>query len=164
MLRLAIKLKLCLQTNRFIHSFSVELTVSEKFPDAELEAFLDETLDSQRATEIEEVLKSDNELLERLTRINGRRNAGVHTLGEIWRRNQIGVPSVEMMGNYLLGVTSAEESDYIEFRIDKLKCPFTLAMHDDLVRQRNENAEQSTSRREKFFKSSANLLKRPKEK
>lgn len=135
--------------------------MSENFPDAALEAFLDETLDSERANEIEEALKNDKDLLERLTRINGRRNAGVHTLGEIWRRNQIGVPSAEMMGNYLLGVTSAEESDYIEFRMDQLKCPFTLAMHEDLVRQRNENAEQSTSRREKFFKSSANLLKRP---
>lgn len=135
--------------------------MSENFPDAVLEAFLDETLDSERANEIELALKNDKDLLQRLTHINGRRNAGVHTLGEIWRRNQIGVPTVEMMGNYLLGVTSAEESDYIEFRMDQLKCPFTLAMHDDLVRQRNENAEQSTSRREKFFKSSANLLKRP---
>jgi hypothetical protein len=146
---------------QFFISSIVKSQVSENFPDAELEAYLDETLDSDRANEIEEALKDDRELLERLTHINGRRNAGVHTLGEIWRRNQIGVPSVEMLGNYILGVTSAEESDYIEFRMDKLKCPFTLAMHDDLVRQRNENAEQSTSRREKFFKSSANLLKKP---
>jgi hypothetical protein len=136
--------------------------MSDQFPDAELEAFLDETLDVKRATEIEQALQADKVLLERLTRINGRRNAGVHTLGEIWRRNQIGVPSVELMGNYLLGVTSAEESDYIEFRIDQLKCPFTLAMHDDLLRQQSENAELSKSRQEKFFQSSASLLKKPK--
>ena len=78
--------------------------MSENFPDAELEAYLDETLDSDRSNEIEQVLQTDEQLLQRLTDINERRNAGVHTLGEIWRRNQIGVPSAEMLGNYLLGV------------------------------------------------------------
>ena len=134
--------------------------MSENFPDAELEAYLDETLDSDRSNEIEQALQADEELLQRLTHINERRNAGVHTLGEIWRRNQIGVPSAEMLGNYLLGVTTAEESDYIDFRMTKLKCPFTLAMYDDLVRQQGESEKQSTSRHEKIFQSSVNLLKK----
>ena len=137
--------------------------MSETFPDAELEAYLDETLDPDRSSEIEEALQDDEELLQRLTRINGRRSAGVHTLGEIWRRNQIGVPTPEMLGNYLLGITTAEESDYIDFRMTKLKCPFTLAMYDDLVRQQNESEEQSISRRQKFFQSSVSQLKKPSE-
>lgn len=137
--------------------------MSETFPDAELEAYLDETLDPDRSSEIEEALQDDEELLQRLTHINGRRSAGVHTLGEIWRRNQIGVPTPEMLGNYLLGITTAEESDYIDFRMTKLKCPFTLAMYDDLVRQQNESEEQSTSRRQKFFQSSVSQLKKPSE-
>ena len=138
--------------------------MSENFPDAELEAYLDETLDPDRSNEVERALQADEELLQRLTHINERRNAGVHTLGEIWRRNQIGVPSPEMLGNYLLGVTTAEESDYIDFRMTKLKCPFTLAMYDDLVRQQNESEKQSTSsRRDKIFQSSVNLLKKPRD-
>lgn len=137
--------------------------MSETFPDAELEAYLDETLDPDRSSEIEEALQDDEELLQRLTHINGRRSAGVHTLGEIWRRNQIGVPTPEMLGNYLLGITTAEESDYIDFRMTKLKCPFTLAMYDDLVRQQNESEEQSISRRQKFFQSSVSQLKKPSE-
>ena len=137
--------------------------MSETFPDAELEAYLDETLDPDRSSEIEEALQDDEELLQRLTHINGRRSAGVHTLGEIWRRNQIGVPTPEMLGNYLLGITTAEESDYIDFRMTKLKCPFTLAMYDDLVRQQNESEEQSTSRRQKFFQSSVSQIKKPSE-
>ena len=69
-----------------------------------------------------------------------------------------------MLGNYLLGVTTAEESDYIDFRITKLKCPFTVAMYDDLVRQQNESEKQSTSsRRDKIFQSSVNLLKKPRD-
>ena len=137
--------------------------MSETFPDAELEAYLDETLDPDRSSEIEEALQDDEELLQRLTHINGRRSAGVHTLGEIWRRNQIGVPTPEMLGNYLLGITTAAESDYIDFRMTKLKCPFTLAMYDDLVRQQNESEEQSISRRQKFFQSSVSQLKKPSE-
>lgn len=131
------------------------------FTDAELESYLDETLDSDRAIEIEQAVKEDPALLNRLSLINGRRDAGVHTLGEIWRRNQIGVPNAEMMGNYLLGVTSLDESDYIKFRMETLKCPFTLALFNDLQRQQNESQEQSRTRREKFYQSSANLLKQP---
>jgi len=130
------------------------------FTDAELEAYLDESLDSGRAMEVEEALQSDEKLLARLSMINGRRDAGVHTLGEIWRRNQIGVPTIEMMGNYLLGVLEDEEAAYIKFRMDHLRCPFTLAMYNDLVAQQNESAELSASRREKFYKTSAGLLKR----
>lgn len=138
-----------------------KLTVSQNFTDAELEAYLDETLDSELAAEVEQALKADQALLGRLAQINGRRDAGVHTLGEIWRRNQIGVPNAEMMGNYLLGVASLEESDYIQFRLDVLKCPFTIALYNDLHARQNENSEQSQNRREKFFQSSADLLKQP---
>ena len=75
-----------------------------QFTDADLEAYLDESLDSGRAAQIEDVLASDKALLNRLAMINGRRDAGVHTLGEIWRRNQIGVPTPEVMGNFILGI------------------------------------------------------------
>ncbi len=132
----------------------------EEFPDAELEAYLDETLDPDRAAEIEQALKQDQALLERLSFINGRRDAGVHTLGEIWRRNQLGVPNAEKMGNYLLGVLSEEEANYLEFRMQQLKCPFTLALYNDLLERQSESAEKSQSRRERFFNSSANLLNR----
>ena len=68
--------------------------MANDFSDAELETYLDEALDPARAAELEDCLKQDKELLSRLSYINGRRDAGIHTLGEIWRRNQIGVPTV----------------------------------------------------------------------
>lgn len=135
--------------------------VTAPFTDAELEAYLDESLDSSRAAEVEQALRSDQHLLERLSMINSRRDAGIHTLGEIWRRNQIGVPTTETMGNYLLGVLPEDEADYIKFRIEHLKCPFTSAMYRDLEAQQNENAELSKTRREKFYKTSAGLLRKP---
>ena len=74
--------------------------MADDFTDAELEAYLDESLDSSRAAEIEHRLREDTVLLQRLSRINHRRDAGIHTLGEIWRRHQIGVPSAEKMKNH----------------------------------------------------------------
>ena len=136
--------------------------MTAQFTDAELEAYLDESLDSARAAEIEQAVRGDRVLLGRLSMINGRRDAGIHTLGEIWRRNQIGVPTAEAMGNFLLGVLPEEESDYINFRMVHLKCPFTLAMFNDLQIQQSENAEMSKTRRERFYKTSAGFLKRGK--
>jgi hypothetical protein len=134
--------------------------VKPQFTDADLEAYLDESLDSDRATEIEDALANDKDLLSRLAMINGRRDAGIHTLGEIWRRNQIGVPTPEVMGNFILGILPEGDSQYIQFRMDELKCCFTLAMFNDLQTQQSENSELSQTRRERIYKTSAGLLKR----
>ncbi len=135
--------------------------MSTQFTDAELEAYLDEGLDTTRAAELEEGLKVDKELLARLSHINGRRDAGIHTLGEIWRRNQIGVPTREQMGNYLLGVSSSEEASYINFRIEVLKCRITAALLEDLkAQQADSDVDHSATRRSKIFQSSAGLLKK----
>lgn len=133
--------------------------MSTEFTNAELEAYLDESLESARAAEIEAQLRDDQDLLMRLSEINGRREAGMHTLGEVWRRNQLGVPTVDQMGNYLLGVLPAGEADYIDFRIETLKCPFTIALKSDLESRNRESQEQSTARRSKIYNSSAGLLK-----
>ncbi len=130
-----------------------------EFNNAELEAYLDESLASEKATELEKRLRDDEQLLRRLSEINGRREAGMHTLGEVWRRNQLGVPTTEQMGKFLLGVLPRGEADYIQFRIEELECPFTTALRDDLKAQGNKS-EESSVRRSKIYKSSAGLLKK----
>jgi len=134
--------------------------MTHTFTDAELEAFLDESLDPARAEEVEAALAEDQALLSRLSRINGRRDAGMHTLGEIWRRNQIGVPTPEQLGNFLLGILGDEEADYIKFRIEILKCPFTIANLNDLQQQEAESQDKTETRRRKYFNSGAGLIKR----
>ena len=133
-----------------------------EFTDAELEAYLDESLDSARSTEIEQTVRNDSALLKRLSQINGRRDAGMHTLGEIWRRHQIGVPSPDEMRDHLQGKLSAEESDYIDFRIEHLKCPFTIALERDIQAQAVEGDQSSQNRRDKFYEKSAGLLRKKK--
>ncbi len=133
-----------------------------EFNEAELEAYLDESLDPARAAELEHAVRQDPLLLKRLSQINGRRDAGMHTLGEIWRRHQIGVPAPNEMRDYLAGQLSVDESNYIEFRIKELKCPFTIAMQQDLKSQQVESDELSRSRRDKFYEKSAGLLRKKK--
>lgn len=126
-----------------------------EFSDAELEAYLDETLDPERASAIEKALAGNTELLNRLSQINGRRDAGIHTLGEIWRRNQLGVPTREELGGYLLGILDPEKADYIDFRVHILKCPFTIANLNDLKQEQEANDETVKQRRSRYLQSSA---------
>jgi hypothetical protein len=134
--------------------------MSIEFTDAELEAFLDETLDPARAAEIELAVRDDRDLVRRMARINGRRDAGVHTLGEIWRRHQIGVPTTEELGKYLLGILDEGHADYIRFRLEILRCPFTIAALEDLRHQQSESTSTTLTRRRKFYNSGAGLVRR----
>ena len=132
--------------------------MSSEFTDAQLEAYLDESLDPQAAAELEQACRADSELVNRLSSINRRRDEGVHTLGEIWRRHQVGVPSPEEVNDFLAGKLSQDQADYIRFRLDVLKCRYTTALVEAAEQQSAESGEQSKTRREKYFQNSADLL------
>jgi hypothetical protein len=134
--------------------------MSSEFTESELEAYVDESLDSARAAEIERALKTDRELLKRLSYINGRRDAGVHSLGEIWRQNQVGVPSREKVIAWLKGKLPAEEADYLQFRVEILKCRFTAALLEDVQENRElADSPDAIERRKKILDASQKLLK-----
>jgi hypothetical protein len=132
--------------------------MSAEITSAELEAYLDEALDAERMAEIERALRANPELLQRLSQINGRRDCGVHTVGEIWRRHHIGVPTREELGSYLLGVLPNEHAAYIRFRVSTLKCRITTANLNDLQAQQKEAEAQVSARRRKYFQSSVGRL------
>jgi hypothetical protein len=130
-----------------------------EFTVAELEAYLDEALDVERMAQIEQALRRRPELLQRLSEINGRRDSGMHSLGEIWRRHQIGLPTREELGSYLLGVLPEEHAAYIRFRVETLKCRYTIANLSDLQQQQRQGDSQVAARRRKYFQSSVGHLK-----
>ncbi len=136
--------------------------MDQEFTDADLEAYLDEALDHVRASDIEQAARENPELIKRLAHINRRRDAGVHTLGEIWRAHQLGVPSRDTVAEFLLGVLEEENAAYIQFRLDVLKCPFTIALKKDLESQQGDEAVVEQDRRSKIYKSSAGLLRNDK--
>src|SRR4051794_41151960 len=132
------------------------------FSNSELEAFLDESLPVDRMATIEEALRHDPQLQQQLTAINGRRDAGVHSLGDIWRRHRLSCPAREQLGSYLLGILSDEENDYVTFHVNKIGCRFCQANLADLKTQQAQaatEAEQAAKRRRKYFQSSAGHLR-----
>lgn len=134
--------------------------MSAHFSNSDLEAFLEESLPVERMTVIEESLRGSEELQKRLAAINGRRDAGVHSLGEIWRRHRLSCPTREQLGSYLLGVLPREEAAYIKFHVEEIQCRYCAASIGDLKAQQSAaEAEVADRRRHKYFQSSAGYLR-----
>ena len=131
------------------------------FSNTELEAFLDESLPAERMAAIEDALRKSDALQQRLTAINGRRDAGVHSLGEIWRRHRLSCPPREQLGSFLLGVLPKGAADYVAFHLEIIECRFCAASIADLkAQQLAAEAEVAARRREKYFHSSAGYLRK----
>jgi hypothetical protein len=129
------------------------------YTDAELERFLDESLPADRMAAIETALRDDEALQSRIASAVGRRDAGVHSLGEVWRRHRLTCPSREQLGSYLLGVLEAGVEDYVRFHIETVACRLCAASLQDLQAQNASAAKQEAAqRRSKYFQSSAGYL------
>ncbi|MDA1055432.1 MAG: hypothetical protein O3C40_33960 [Planctomycetota bacterium] len=133
--------------------------MSKEFTESELEAYLDEALAPDEMAAVESELRANPKLGKRLAVINGRRDAGIHTIGEIWRRHRISCPNREQLGSYLLNALDAEVMDYYRFHIEEVGCRFCNANLHDLRMQQDETAETAATRRTKYFQSSAGYLR-----
>jgi len=131
-----------------------------RFAQAELEAYLDEALPAEDMARIEKALRDDPKLAGQLAALNTRRDAGLHSLGAIWRRHRLSCPSREQLGSYLLGTLAREMADYVEFHVQVVGCRFCRANLADLEAQQAEADEVVQSRRRKYFQSSAGYLRR----
>lgn len=130
------------------------------FTDAELAAYLDEALPVEQMSNVESALAEQPEMLQRLQQINRRRDMGVHTLGEIWRRHRISCPTRAELGSYLLGVASAEAKDFVDRHIETVGCRICQANLEDLrEEQQAQPSTEAQSRRRRYFQSSAGHLK-----
>lgn len=127
---------------------------------SELEAYLDEALPPDDMARIEKALRADRRLVDRLGTIHSRRNAGVHSLGEIWRGERLSCPTREQLGSYLIGAQPTELGEYIKFHLELVGCRFCLANLKDLQSRQAEQPETAQSRRRRYFQSSVGRLRR----
>jgi hypothetical protein len=132
----------------------------KEFSNSELEAFLDESLPCERMAAIEDALRHDGELQRQLTAINGRRDAGVHSLGDIWRRHRLSCPTREQLGSYLLGVLPREATDYVKFHVETVQCRYCESSIADLKSQQSAAESETTRRRQRYFQSSVGHLRK----
>ncbi|MGB6044813.1 MAG: hypothetical protein WBF93_16785 [Pirellulales bacterium] len=134
--------------------------MTHSYSTRQLEAYLDEALSVPEMADIEAGLRKNHELVDQLAQINSRRDTGIHSLGEVWRRNRLTCPSREELGNYLLKVLPDERADYITFHLSEVQCRQCSANLTDLQNLHGEVDEHVESRRRKYFQSSAGYLKR----
>ncbi len=131
--------------------------------DAQLSAYLDEALPVDQLAAIERRLRDDANLRQRLAVVIGRQDAGLHSIGVIWRRNRLSCPSRDELGQYLLGVLDQPVADYIEFHLQQVGCRYCAANLDDLrgtQQAASAVAKDSTSvRRQRYFETSAGHLR-----
>ena len=129
-----------------------------RFSLTELEAYLDEALPPDAMAQVEKALRSDESLAGQLADINGRRDAGVHSLGGVWRRARLSCPSREQLGSYLLDALPHDAADYVTFHLQTIGCRYCTANLADMRAQHDRSNTESDIRRRKYFQSSAGYL------
>ena len=135
--------------------------MSEDITIADLENYRDESLPVAELTRVEQALRSNPELTRRWREIHNRRDAGVHSLGEIWRRHLLSCPARDQLGSFLLGVLEEEAETYIRFHLEVVGCRVCQANLEDLQQRVAAAGEmQIGRRRRKYFESSAGYLPR----
>jgi hypothetical protein len=132
------------------------------FRQSDLEAYLDEALPSEEMARIEKVVRDDPALVRQLAATQLQRSAGMHSLGDIWRRHRLSCASRERLGSLLLGALPDVLADYLWFHIKVVGCRYCQANLADLQNQQVEGTDRSQSRRHKYFQSSAGFLRRKK--
>jgi hypothetical protein len=132
--------------------------VAVTFSDDELLAFLDEQLPVERASSLETMLRDSSDMRQRLAALIRRRDQGGHTVGEIWRRNRLTCPTQSTLGSHLLGALDDSLSQYVEFHLKTIGCRLCNAVVTELEDSR-EPQPANTHRRQRYFESSAGLLR-----
>ena len=121
-------------------------------PDSVLLAYLDESLAADRMAHIEQAVRDDATLRQRIMYLVSQRDSGVHSLGDIWRRNRLSCPTREQLGSYLLGAMLDDAIDYVRFHVDVVGCRYCCANLEDLRASRSE--PKVLERRNRIFQSS----------
>ena len=133
--------------------------MTSPFRQTELEAYLDEALPAVEMARIEKALRDDAELSRQLAAVIARRDSGLISLGDIWRRHRLSCPPRQELGSFLLGVLPEEMANYITFHTEVAGCRYCQANLADLRDQQAETKDTVQSRRHKYFQSSAGYLR-----
>ena len=120
--------------------------------DADLLGYLDELLPPDDAATIETALRSDASLRQRAAGLLRDRDAGAHTLADIWRRGRLSCPGRFVLGGYLLGTLPPLETASVEVHLEAVGCRWCRADVDALIAARSD--PDAARRRERVFESS----------
>lgn len=132
----------------------------------QLIGYLDEALPAEEMTRIEDCLRQSENWRAALQELLEEVGSGDHSLATIWRRHRLTCPSRERLGAYHVGGLVPDETDYIRFHLEVVKCRWCLANLQDIEAQQRlaqpvpvEVAESTMGRRRRrFFETSVGYL------
>jgi anti-sigma factor RsiW len=132
--------------------------MGDEFRQSDLEAYLDEALPIEEMARMEKSLRDDPVLARHLAAVIARRDSGVVSLGEIWRKHRLSCPTRQELASLLLEVLPDEVARYATFHLEVVGCRYCQANLADLKNQQAEAQPDSQVRRRKYFQSSAGHL------
>jgi hypothetical protein len=129
------------------------------FDDEILRSYLAETLSPEDSARVEKALRESSELRARLEDVRQNRgDAGLHTLGAIWRRGRLTCPNRQTWGSYLLDTLDTAHAEYLTFHLEVIDCPFCQANLADLRAKSDSSVPASKTRQKRIYHSSRHLL------
>src|SRR5271170_1020375 len=124
-----------------------------------LRAYLLDELPAGTLARVEKALRDSAELRAQLEDVRQNRGeAGLHSLGAIWRRGRLTCPSRQQLGSLLLDALDPELAAYLQFHIEVVECPFCQANLADLKGKAEPASNLARTRQHRILQSSKHLL------
>ena len=126
--------------------------------------YLEEALPSEAMARVEEHLRHSEEWREARRGGLGEVGSGDHSVATVWRRHRLTCPSRDRLGAYLAGGLIPDESDYLQFHLEVIKCRWCLANLSDIETEQRSapaagmDASSDRHRRRRFFETSVGHL------
>jgi hypothetical protein len=132
----------------------------DQFIDADtLRAYLQDELPAGTLARVEKALRDSAELRAQLEDVRQNRSeAGLHSLGAIWRRSRLTCPSRQQLGSLLLDALDPDLAAYLHFHIEVVECPYCQANLADLKGKAEPTATHVRTRQQRILQSSRHLL------
>ena len=130
--------------------------MSAAFTDEELLSYADERLPVSRAAELERLLRTSPDMMDRLAELMRCSDSGDQSLGAMWRRGRWSCPPRAVWSAFVDGRLGDGLSQYLQFHVETIGCRICAANLADL--QQNANTSDSEGRVRKIFQSSAGRL------
>lgn len=121
----------------------------------QLDAYLDDAVNQEEAARIEQAIREYPELQQEALKLLQNRDRGQHTIGAIWRREQLTCPSQEEIRLFILEGLDDNMMDYLEFHLETLECPQCKATYTALKDSSNGEEQE---RQQRIFKGSTGTL------
>jgi hypothetical protein len=124
-----------------------------------LRAYLLDELPAGTLARVEKALRDSAELRAQLEDVRQNRGeAGLHSLGAIWRRARLTCPSRQQLGSLLLDALDPDLAAYLRFHIEVVECPFCQANLADLKGKAEPASTVARTRQHRILQSSKHLL------